>query len=106
MAEPTPPDWCDRCRHCEREFAPGETRWLEQRAYLVHTECAQWHLWETPPYVWALDDLRRRYRAADELERSSIADAGTLIRSMERAWPNDAAAYVSRVVAALRRIAV
>ncbi|MEM9727743.1 MAG: hypothetical protein AAF997_04105 [Myxococcota bacterium] len=102
MAEPTPHNWPDSCRHCGRRFKTGEPRWLEQRRYFVHTECARWHLWETPPYVWALKDLRKRYRQAGTEERARIAHAGAAIREMERAWPANAAERVARVAEALR----
>ena len=56
MAEATPADWRDTCEHCGRAFDAGEPRWLEQRRYFVHTECARWELWEKPPYVWKLKE--------------------------------------------------
>jgi len=49
MTEATPPDWRDTCEHCGRAFDASEPRWLEQRRYFVHTECARWERWETPP---------------------------------------------------------
>ena len=82
----------------------GEPRWLEQRKHFVHTECARWHLWETPPYVWALKDLRKRYRSAGREERQRIARAGVAIREMERAWPTEARERVAAVAKALRNV--
>ena len=64
MAEATPADWRDTCEHCGRAFDASEPRWLEQRRYFVHTECARWERWETPPYVWKLKELRKQYRVA------------------------------------------
>ena len=76
MAEATPADWRDTCEHCGRAFDVSEPRWLEQRRYFVHTECARWERWKTPPYVWKLKELRKRYRDASAEERPSIAHAG------------------------------
>lgn len=104
MAEATPPDWHDTCEHCGRAFEASEPRWLEQRRYFVHTECARWELWEKPPYVWKLKELRKRYRIASAEERGSIVRAGCAIREMEAMWTLDAQAHVSRVLAALRRV--
>ncbi|MGB5349944.1 MAG: hypothetical protein WBN10_10105 [Polyangiales bacterium] len=82
----------------------SKPRWLEQRRYFVHTECARWERWETPPYVWKLKELRNRYRDADPDERASIAKAGHAIREMEAMWPDHAAAHVNRVLVAVRRV--
>jgi hypothetical protein len=104
MAEATPPDWRDTCEHCGRAFDASEPRWLEQRRHFVHTECARWERWETPPYVWKLKELRKLYRDARAEVRPSIAHAGRTIREMERAWPADAANHVRRVLVAVRRV--
>jgi hypothetical protein len=64
MVEATPPIWKDAYERCGRGFACGESRWIEQRQYTVHTECAQWELWDTPPYSWKLKELRKQYRQA------------------------------------------
>ena len=104
MAEATPPDWRDTCEHCGRAFDASEPRWLEQRRYFVHTECARWDRWEKPPYLWKLKELRNRYRDANSEERVSIARAGRVIREMEAMWPVDAPAHVRRVLAAVHRL--
>jgi hypothetical protein len=104
MAEAIPPDWRDTCEHCGRAFDASEPRWLEQRRYFVHTECARWERWEKPPYLWKLKELRNRYRDANPEERGSIAHAGRTIREMEAMWPDNAPAHVSRVLAAVRRL--
>ena len=62
MVEATPPIFEDRCRHCGKGFEPGESRWVEQRSYMVHTRCARWETWESLPYLWKLKELRKRYR--------------------------------------------
>jgi len=104
MAEATPPDWRDTCEHCRRAFDASEPRWLEQRRYFVHTECARWDRWETPPYLWKLKELRKRYRDAAPEERGTIVRAGRAIRQMEAVWPADAAKHVRRVLVAVRRV--
>ena len=55
-------------------------------------------------YLWKLKELRKRYRDASPEERGTIVQAGRAIQEMERAWPADAPAYVSRVLAAVRRV--
>jgi len=102
MAEATPADWRNTCEHCRQGFSLGEARWLEQRRYFVHTRCARWELWETPPYVWKLKELRRRYRAACGEERERLAVAGQAIRAMEASWPTAAASHVEDVLAAVK----
>ena len=101
MAEGTPPDWRDTCEHCGGGFGAGEPRWLEQRRYFVHTRCAHWELWEDPPYVWKLKQLRRRYRGADGDERKRLARARQSIQEMQAVWPDDAAEHVGRALAAV-----
>jgi hypothetical protein len=77
---------------------------MTKAVYFVHTQCTRWERWETPPYVWKLKELRKRYRGASAEERGSIADAGRAIRDMERAWPANAANQVRRVLVAVRRV--
>jgi hypothetical protein len=102
VAEATPPDWRDTCERCGRGFAPGEPRWLEQQRYFVHTECARWELWETPPYAWKLKELRTQYREADAQSRTRIVKAGQAIRRMQMTWPKYAKAHVRCVLDAVR----
>ena len=104
MVEATPPDWPDTCEHCGRAFDVNEPRWLEQRRYFVHTECARWDRWNKPPYLWKLKELRKRYRDASPEERVRLVRAGRAIREMEAMWPVDAPAYVNRVLAAVRQL--
>ena len=104
MVQAAPPDWRDTCEHCGRAFGSSESRWLEQRSYFVHTKCARWELWQKPPYVWKLKELRKRYRVASAAERVRIARAGRAIREMEEVWPHNAAENVDRVLAAVREV--
>jgi hypothetical protein len=104
MAEATPPDWRDTCEHCGHTFDAGEPRWLEQRRYFVHTECARWELWGRPPYLWKLKELRKRYRDAGADERRGLVRAARAIREMKGAWPVNAAEHVNRVLEAVRSV--
>ena len=104
MAEATSPEWPDTCAHRGRGFDAGESLWLEQRRYFVHTECASWAFWEEPPYVWKLKELRKRYREAGAAERERLVRAGRAIRQMEAAWPDRAAEHVGRVLVAVRKV--
>jgi hypothetical protein len=104
MVEATPPIWKDTCERCGRGFADGEARWIEQRTYTVHTECARWELWETPPYAWKLKELRKQYRSADSETRSRIVKAGRAIREAQAEWPMHATDHVRRVLEAVRGI--
>jgi hypothetical protein len=101
MVEATPPVWEDTCKHCGRGFCHGEPRWIEQRRYTVHTECAQWDLWDAPPYSWKLRELRKEYRSADVERRIQIVQAGQAIRQAQRHWPSNAADHVKRVLEAV-----
>jgi hypothetical protein len=101
MVEATPATWRDVCEYCGRGFTAGESRWIEQRRYLVHTECAQWELWERPPYSWKLKDLRKQYRAADTEGRARIVRAGQAIRQAQAQWPTHAVDHAQRVLEAV-----
>jgi hypothetical protein len=104
MVEATPPTWKDVCEHCGRRFGIGEARWIEQRRYTVHTQCARWELWETPPYSWKLKELRKLYRQADPECRAKIVRAGLAIRRMQAEWPNHAVDHVRRVSEAVHSL--
>ena len=104
MVEATPALWRDTCERCGHGFAPGESRWVEQRSGLVHTECAQWKLWTEPPYSWKLKELRKQYRAAQPEQRARIAEAGRAIRQAQAHWPTHAAEHVRRVLEALQQL--
>ena len=105
MVEATPSRWNEVCEHCGGQFGPNEPRWIERRRYAVHTECAKWELWDTPPYAWKLKELRKQYRAADVSERARIVKAGQAIRRMQAEWPDNACAHVARVREAVQAIA-
>jgi hypothetical protein len=102
MVEATPATWRDTCDRCGHGFERGESRWIQERRYTVHTECAQWELWEQPPYSWKLKELRRAYRKADASERARIVKAGRAIRDAQSQWPTHAVAHVRRVIEAVR----
>lgn len=102
MAHATPPDWRDTCDRCGRNFRAGEARWIEQRRYTVHTECANWSPWERPPYSWKLKELRKAYRSADMQSQARIVQAGKAIRAAQAQWPTHAAEHVQRVLEAVR----
>jgi len=104
MVEATPATWRDLCERCGRGFADGESRWIEQRRYTVHTECAQWELWEQPPYSWKLKELRKQYRAGDAESRARIVQAGQAIRRMQEEWPSHAVEHVQCVLEAVHRL--
>lgn len=106
MVSATPAQWRDTCHHCGLRFQVGEPQWLEAREHFVHTKCAWWELWETPPYTWQLKPLRKRYREADQESRASIVRAGRAIREMQRTWPTDAAMHVERVLLAAQAVEV
>lgn len=72
MVEASAHKWQDVCERCGHGFEPGESRWIEQRRYTVHTACADWKLWERPPYSWKLKELRRAYRSADWSSPASV----------------------------------
>lgn len=105
MVEATPSCWHERCEHCGRNFSAGEPRWIERRRYAVHTECANWALWDAPPYAWKLKELRKQYRTAATEERARIVHAGKAIRQMQSDWPDDARAHVERVWRAVQALA-
>jgi hypothetical protein len=104
MVEATPAPWRDTCERCGRGFAPGESRWIEQRRYTVHTACADWRKWPEPPYSWKLKELRRQYRSADTDSRARIVRAGQAIRQAQAQWPTHAHAveHVQSVLEAVR----
>ena len=104
MVEATPPTWKDVCERCGRGFGDGESRWIEQRRYTVHTECAQWERWEQPPYSWKLRELRKQYREADPQSRARIVQAGQAIRAAQAEWPTHAVEHVECVLAAVRAL--
>lgn len=104
MVEATPPAWKDVCEHCGRGFGDDEPRWVELRRYTVHTECAQWQLWERPPYSWKVKELRKQYRHADAESRARIVQAGNAIREAQVRWPVHAVEHVNRVLAAVRAL--
>jgi hypothetical protein len=104
MVEATPATWRDVCERCEHAFDPGESRWIEQRQYTVHTACADWSTWEQPPYSWKLKELRKQYRQADSESRSRIVQAGQAIRAMQAEWPSHAVEHVQRVIEAVREL--
>jgi hypothetical protein len=97
MVEATPATWRDVCEGCGRGFNAGESRWIEQRRYTVHTACADWTTWEQPPYSWKLKELRKQYRAARPEQRARIAEAGRAIRQAQAHWPAHAVEHVQRV---------
>ena len=104
MVEATPSVWKDVCERCGSGFADGEARWVEQRRYTVHTECAKWDLWSDPPYSWKLKELRKQYRSADPESRVRIVEAGQAIRRMQAEWPAHAVDHVKSVLEAVRRV--
>jgi hypothetical protein len=104
MVEATPSSWNERCERCGRAFAVDEPRWIERRRYTVHTGCARWELWDTPPYAWKLKELRKQYRVAPPSERAPIAEAGRAIRRMQAEWPEHAETHVRLVCEAMRRL--
>ncbi len=69
--------------------------------YTVHTDCARWELWETPPYSWKLKELRKQYRNADAVRRARILHVGQAIRRMQAEWPAHAIDHVKRVLEAV-----
>lgn len=105
MVEATPPTWKDTCERCGRGFGAGESRWIEQRRYTVHTRCADWTKWKQPPYWWKLKELRRKYREAGPDQRVRIVQAGQAIRAAQSAWPVRAQEHVERVLEAVHRLA-
>lgn len=105
MVEATPSSWNERCQRCGRGFGPSEPRWIERRRDTVHTECANWELWDVPPYAWKLKELRRQYRVASPDERARIVSAGKAIRRMQAEWPSNAKIHVERVRRAVQAIA-
>ncbi len=104
MVEASTHDWRDVCERCGRGFAAGESRWIEQRRYTVHTECADWSAWAEPPYSWKLKELRKQYRSADPDTRARIVKAGQAIRAAQAWWPTDAVDRVRRVLEAVRAL--
>lgn len=102
MVEAAPATWRDVCDRCGRGFGAGEPRWIEQRRYTVHTECANWSAWAEPPYSWKLKELRRQYPSADAQCRARIVRAGKAIREAQAQWPTHAAEHVQRVLEAVR----
>jgi hypothetical protein len=104
MVEATPATWRDTCDRCGHGFERGDSRWIQERRYTVHTDCAQWELWEQPPYSWKLKELRRAYRHADANERARIVKAGQAIRAAQSQWPAHAQEHVQRVLEAVRAL--
>ncbi len=104
MVEATPSTWKDVCERCGKGFDAGEARWVEQRQRTVHTECAQWQLWEQPPYSWKLRELRKQYRDADNERRARIVTAGQAIRRAQAEWPNHALHHVQQVLEAVHSL--
>ena len=104
MVEATPAPWRDKCERCGRGFAAGESRWIQERQYTVHTACADWTTWEEPPYSWKLKELRKQYRSADAAERARIVKAGKAIRAAQEQWPARAVEHVQRVVDAVHAL--
>jgi hypothetical protein len=105
VVEATPATWRDVCERCGRGFNAGESRWIEQRRYLVHTQCADWTQWEQPPYSWKLKELRKQYRQADAQSRARIVKAGKTIQAAQAQWPTHAVEHVQRVLEAVHRLA-
>jgi hypothetical protein len=104
VVEATPPTWKDTCERCGQGFGDRESRWIEQRRYTVHTQCAQWQLWEQPPYSWKLNALRKQYRQANAVERARIVKAGQAIQQAQAEWPTRAVEHVQRVLEAVREL--
>ena len=104
MVEATPALWRDTCERCGCGFSAGESRWIEQRRYTVHTGCAQWELWAEPPYSWKLKELRKQYRAAQPEQRARIVKAGQAIRQAQGEWPTHAVEHVRRVLEAVHSV--
>ncbi len=104
MAEASSHKWRDTCHRCDHGFGPGESRWIEQRRFTVHTRCADWSKWERPPYSWKLRELRKQYRLADAIGRARIVKAGQAIRRAQASWPAHAVEHVERVLKAVREL--
>ena len=104
MVEATSARWRDTCERCGHGFDPGESRWIEQRQHTVHTRCADWSLWEQPPYSWKLKELRKQYRNADAQSRARIVKAGRAIRQAQAQWPAHVVEHVQRVLKAVRAL--
>lgn len=94
------PGFGNTCGVCG-ETIDGQTYWIEDRRYPVHTRCRDWSKAE-PPYLWMLKTLRKEYREATGKRRERIEAAGKAILAMKRSWPTDAVAHVERVVDAVR----
>jgi hypothetical protein len=104
MVEASSHDWRDVCERCGHGFEPGESRWIEERRYTVHTGCADWSQWAEPPYSWKLKELRKAYRSADAQSRARIVNAGQTIRAAQTEWPVYAVEHVERVLEAVRAL--
>jgi len=104
MVEASSHDWRDVCERCGHGFEPGESRWIEQRRFTVHTRCADWSKWEQPPYSWKLRELRKQYRSADAQSRARIVKAGRAIRHAQAQWPTHAVQHVEHVLEAVREL--
>ncbi len=104
MVEASSHKWRDVCERCGGGFDRGESRWIEQRRYTVHTACADWKSWEQPPYSWKLKELRKAYRNADPESRARIVKAGHVIRQAQAEWPAHATEHVQRVLEAVRQL--
>ena len=102
MVEASSHNWRDICERCGHGFSAGESRWIEQRQYTVHTRCADWSQWEQPPYSWKLKELRKAYRQAEPEQRARIVNAGKAIRRAQSTWPTHAQEHVQRVLEAVR----
>jgi len=101
MAEASSHDWRDICERCGHGFEPGESRWIEQRRFTVHTRCADWSKWEQPPYSWKLRELRKAYRQAPAEQRARIVKAGRAIRRAQAQWHAHAVEHVLKAVRGL-----
>lgn len=104
MVEATPAAWRDASERCGRGFDPGESRWIQERRYTVHTDCAQLELWVQPAYSRKLRELRKQYRSADAASRARIVKAGKAIRAAQAEWQADAVEHVQRVLKAVQSL--
>ena len=95
------PGFGETCGVCGQSV-DGQTYWIEDRSYPVHTRCRNWSVVEKPPYLWLLVTLRKQYGQATGKRRERILEAGRAIREMEREWPRNAVMHVERVVEAAR----
>ena len=97
---PVTPGFGNTCGVCGHSI-DGQTYWIEDHKYPVHTHCRDWSRVD-PPYLWLLKTLRKQYRDATGKRRERIVEAGRAIQEMEREWPRNAVKHVERVVEAAR----